>query len=264
MLAVLRQRNFSLLWFGQIISSLGDGALGLALPYYTYQLTRSVLATGIAALAANVPRVILGSVAGVFVDRWNRKWTMISMDVARAFLLLLLLLVHSAHGVWVIYVVCVFDAIYSLFFGPAKNALVPSLVNEQDLTAANALSNIGNNLPRLIGPVLGGVLLNVSGGLTSVAIIDSATFLFSGLMIWLITAPAASPVSIQVRGAQTTVGAIFVQVGKEWIDGLRLVRNQHMILMIFIMISITEFADYASAVLFVPFVTTHLHSNAVG
>jgi len=197
MLAVLRQRNFSLLWFGQIISSIGDFALGLALPYYTYQLTGSVLATGIAALAGNIPRALLGSVAGVFVDRWNRKWTMMSMDFLRAFLLLLLLVVRSPGAIWLIYLVGVLDATCSLFFGPAKSALVPSLVNEQDLTTANALSDIGNNLPRLLGPIMGGVLLSISGGLTSVVFVDSATFLFSGLMIWLITTPAVPSVSIK-------------------------------------------------------------------
>lgn len=81
MLAVLRQHNFALLWFGQLISNIGDWVIKIALPYYTYQLTGSVLATGSMFLASTLPGVLLASVAGVFVDRWSRKWTMIGMDL---------------------------------------------------------------------------------------------------------------------------------------------------------------------------------------
>jgi len=76
MLAALRQRNFALLWFGQLISLLGDWILFVALPFYIYTLTGSTLATGIMFMVQTLPRLFLGSVAGVFVDRWNRRRTM--------------------------------------------------------------------------------------------------------------------------------------------------------------------------------------------
>jgi MFS family permease len=75
MLPVLRQRNFSLLWVGQIISMIGDWILFVALPFYIYSLTGSTLATGIIFIVQTLPRLFFGSVAGVFVDRWNRKYT---------------------------------------------------------------------------------------------------------------------------------------------------------------------------------------------
>src|SRR5437660_7176174 len=96
MLAILRQRNFTLLWIGQLISVFGDWVLLIALPFYIFDLTGSALATGAMFMAQTVPRVLLGSVAGVFVDRWNRKRTMIAADLSRAVLMLALLSVHSA------------------------------------------------------------------------------------------------------------------------------------------------------------------------
>ena len=105
MFTVLRRRNFALLWFGQLISRIGDWVLFLALPYYTYQLTGAILATGTMYLASTLPWVLLGSVAGVFVDRWSCKRTMIMMDISRAILLLLLLAVRSREWIWIVYLV---------------------------------------------------------------------------------------------------------------------------------------------------------------
>ena len=95
MFAVLRKRNFALLWLGQIVSLAGDYMLIVALPYYVFGLTGSILQTGTMFVVETVPRILLGSFAGVFVDRWDRRWTMIISDLSRAAVLLLLLLVHS-------------------------------------------------------------------------------------------------------------------------------------------------------------------------
>lgn len=88
MFAVLGQRNFALLWVGQVVSLIGDWVLLIALPFYVYALTGSVLATGAMFIAETLPRLVLGSLAGVFVDRWDRRWTMIVADVLRALILL--------------------------------------------------------------------------------------------------------------------------------------------------------------------------------
>jgi MFS family permease len=81
LLALLRQRNFSLLWFGQFISIIGDWVLFIALPFNTYSLTGSVLATGAMFMVSTLPRLFLGSLAGTFVDRWDHKRTMIVADL---------------------------------------------------------------------------------------------------------------------------------------------------------------------------------------
>src|SRR5690349_13694535 len=77
MLATLRQRNFALLWFGGLISLAGDYMLYIALPLYIYNLTGSVLATSAMLIARLAPAIVFGSLAGVFVDRWDRRRTMI-------------------------------------------------------------------------------------------------------------------------------------------------------------------------------------------
>src|SRR3954471_853713 len=103
MFATLRQRNFALVWSGGLISLLGDWMLVIGLPLYVYALTGSTLATGMVFMAGQMPRVLLGSVAGVFVDRWDRRRTMIVTDVILAGCLLPLLAVHTADQLWIVY-----------------------------------------------------------------------------------------------------------------------------------------------------------------
>src|SRR5512138_2159413 len=128
MLTVLHQRNFALLWFGQLISTAGDWVLLLALPFFVYSLTGSALATGIMFIVRALPRVLLGSVAGVYVDRWDRRRTMIIADLLRCFLLLAMMAVHTVADLWIIYLAAVLQSTISQFFTPAKNALIPRLV----------------------------------------------------------------------------------------------------------------------------------------
>ncbi len=95
MLATLRQRNFALLWTGGLISLLGDWTLMVGMPLFVYALTGSTVATGAMVIARLIPRVLLSSVAGVFVDRWDRKRTMVCTDLLLALCLLPLLAVHT-------------------------------------------------------------------------------------------------------------------------------------------------------------------------
>ncbi|MBO0795593.1 MAG: MFS transporter, partial [Ktedonobacteraceae bacterium] len=125
MLAVLRRRDFALLWLGQLISLTGDWVLFITLPFYVYQLTGSALATGAMFVVQILPRALFGSLAGVFVDRWSRKWTMIASDLSRAGLLLFLLFFHSRDQVWLVYVIGTLETSISLFFTPARSAIVP-------------------------------------------------------------------------------------------------------------------------------------------
>src|SRR5258706_11428722 len=105
MIATLRQRNFALLWLATLISRAGDWVLSVGLPIYVFLLTRSVLATSIMVLAGQAPGILLGSVAGIFVDRWSRQRTLVVVSALLAAGLVPPLLVRGAHPVWVVCVV---------------------------------------------------------------------------------------------------------------------------------------------------------------
>jgi len=258
MLAVLRQRNFGLLWFGGLISLTGDWMLRIALPAHVYNLTQSTLATGAMFIAGTVPDLLLGSVAGVFLDRWDRRRTMVVVNLLLALALLPLLLVRSAEWLWLVYVVAFAQSVLRQFFGPAENALLPTLVGEDQLLTANALNALNNNLARLIGPALGGVIV-LAVGLAGVTLIDAGTFLVAALLIFLIRAPKR-PAS---AAAAPAVPLSLTAVWREWLAGLRLVRQSRVVSLLFVIAAITSVGEGIIAVLFIPFVTGVLGARAL-
>jgi Na+/melibiose symporter-like transporter len=260
MLATIRQRNFALLWFGGLISLAGDYILYTALPIYIYQLTGSVLATSAMLIAEMAPTLLLGSLAGVFVDRWDRQRTMIIANLLLALGLLPLLLLRSAEWMWIAYLVALVESAIAQFVGPAKSALLPLLVDEEHLLAANALSSLNNNLARLIGAALGGILFGLLG-LSGVVLVDAASFLVAAGMIAQIRAVAA-----WARRANTAVAgtaAAWVAVWREWLAGLRLIRRDRTITVIFAMLAITSVGEGIMSVLFVAFVSKVLGGGAL-
>jgi MFS family permease len=247
LLALLRQRNFSLLWFGGLISFTGDWVLFVALPLYIYNLTGSVLATGTLFITSLLPHVLLGSVAGVYVDRWDRRRILIVTNGLRALFLLPLVLVGSADMVWLVYVVSLFTNTLRQFSTPAENALLPRLVGEENLVPANALNSLNNNLARLAGPAFGGVLFATLGFSASV-LVDIATFLVAGVLIALISAPAS------VTKAEVPESAAAPNVWREWVDGLRVVRHNPIVGALFVVLCINSLGEGMLGVLFAPFV----------
>lgn len=258
MRTLLRQRNFGLLWFGQLISLTGDWFLFIALPFYIYNLTGSTLATGAMFAAQLLPGLLFGSLAGVFVDRWDRKWVMIVSDVLRGLVLLLLLVVQSPEWLWLIYLTTFLQAAIGQFFQPAKNAVIPQLVDEQDLVPANSLSAVSDSLTRLVGPLMGGVMF-AALGLNAVVLADVASFFASAALIVLIVLP--NPGSEPTDGPEEP-GQQIGKFWREWIDGLRLVRFDRMLGPLFVVLAIFSLADSMLTTLLVAFVKDAMHGGS--
>ena len=261
MFNILRQRNFGLLWFAQLISTIGDWVLFVALPFYTYGLTGSTLATGAMFMASTLPRLLLGSVAGVFVDRWDRKKTMIVSDVLRGALLLLLLLVHTREQLWLIYLTAFVMAVVGQFFAPAKSAIIPRLVSQKDLLSANSLNALSDALTRLVGAGLGGALMSALG-FGSVVWLDAASFLFSALMLALIAVPAAPTAATPKAGPQSPARQ-WAAVWREWWAGLQLVKQQKVLFALFVVLGVALLGDSMITVLIVPLVKSLLGGGAL-
>jgi MFS family permease len=235
----LRQRDFALLWFAGLVSMTGDWMLAVALPITVYELTGSALATGAILITNKISALLLGSVAGVFVDRWDRKRTMVIANLIRGPMVLLLVAVDSADRVWLVYVVAAVMSAVGQFFRPAENALLPRLVGEEHLVPANALNALNDNLGRLIGPALGG-LVAAGIGLGGVAIVDAASFLVAAAMIAAIgtpTRPARSP-SLDAEASGTRAA-----IWQEWLAGLRMVWERPVVRIVFGVFAIASIGE---------------------
>ncbi|MDQ3880745.1 MAG: MFS transporter [Chloroflexota bacterium] len=251
MLTVLRQRNFALVWFGGLVSITGDWMLRIAAPVYVYRVTGSTLATGASVAAVYAPQLLFGSLAGVFVDRWDRRRTMAVANLARAGVLLPLLLVASADSLWIVYAVTAAEATIGLFFGPAENALLPRLVGDDRLMAANSLNSLNNNLGRLLGPPLGALTVAFAG-LGGVAAVDAATYVVGGILILLVNVDGRPDRSSQ---PPDDVGPAWLRTWRDWTDGLGLVARDGMLRVLFVMIAAASLGEGFFGTLFVPFVT---------
>ncbi len=264
MLAVLRQRNFSLLWIGQIISMVGDWVLFVALPFYVYVLTGSTLATGVMFIVQTLPRLFFGSVAGVFVDRWNRKYTMVIVNLIQALILLPLFLVRSQDLIWIVYICAFADSLVSQFFNPAQTAIIPMLVEEKDLLPANSLNSMSQELTRLIGPSLGGLLFGLFG-ISSVITVDMISFFFSAALIAMIIVPTRPAATKQEQpltsSGDSTIKNSLLKAWQEWRAGMGLVKKEQLVRAIFIIIGVAMIGEGIIEVLIAPYVEHVLHGT---
>ncbi|HEX5858389.1 MAG TPA: MFS transporter [Microbacterium sp.] len=183
---------FRRLWSAGLISDMGDWMLFIALPIVVFQLTGSAVGTSIAFLLELVPPVLLAPLAARLVGRFDRRRLMVSVNAGQALALLPLLFVDGAEDLPIAYAVILAHASLSTLFEPAKNSLLPELVDADRLVSANALIGLNQNLGRLIGAPLGGVLLAV-GGLGLIVLVDAVTYVVSAILIATLPAVGSPP-----------------------------------------------------------------------
>ena len=184
-LLVFRHRSFSLLWIAGLVSMTGDWLLGVALPVYVFKLTGSAAATSAVLAVSVTAALVAGAVAGVLVDRWDRRRVMILANLLQVGAILPLLAVNSADRVWIVLLVAAAESSLGQFVAPAEQALLPRLVSEEELGAANSLNTLNRSIARLGGPALGAIVA-VSLGLAGAATLDAASFAIAAGLVALI------------------------------------------------------------------------------
>jgi MFS family permease len=182
-IALLRRNPaFRRLWYGQVVSQLGDWFDSIALYALLLRLTGSGQAVGALLVAQFLPSTFVGLWSGVLIDRLPRKAVMIAADVGRALLVLLFLLVRAADQIWIVYLVMILKVTLTSFFEPARTALIPNVASREELVAANGLGGATWSAMLAIGAALGGLVAGTFG--TDVAfLIDAASFLLSAALI---------------------------------------------------------------------------------
>ena len=246
--ALLRRRDFGLLWAGGLISETGDWFLLVGLPVWVLQVTGSSLVTATVFLVGLLPSLVVGPLAGVLVDRWDRRRTLVAVSLAEAAFLLPLLTVDGRGDLWVVYLVMAVEASLGQLNDPARNALVPALVGRDDLVGANALIGLNGNLARLVGSPLGGILVELSG-LPGLVIGDASSFLLGAALLSLVRPRPLSPPT----GPVASPGVV-----GEWVEGLRVVARDRGLRWGLVVDGLAAVAQGIFTVLFVLFVTREL------
>jgi len=243
-------RDYRLLLSAGLVSLVGDYVLGVGLTFLVYQITGSTLASGGMLLASFLPSILLGSFAGVLVDRWDRRTTMIVANLLQVLGVVPLLAVHGTSTIWIVYLVGAYQGCVEQFFMPAEQALIPHLVPKADLVGANGVNAQIRNLARLVGSALGGILAAFAG-ITGLAIFDGVSFLVAAVLLTGIRyrATAAEP----VPETEASLGSLS-RLTAEWKAGLATCLGSRPLLVILVFMSITQLGEGIMGTLFAPFV----------
>jgi MFS family permease len=212
--------RFSAFWLGQTISLFGDRLHQIALGILVLELTGSALLTGLAVFSAMVPNLLFGPIAGTFVDRWDQKRVMVVSDVLRAGLVLLLP-IAAVQDIRLVYPIAFGVTTVSLFFRPAKAAVLPRIVRRKDLMAANSATWTAEALADIAGFPLAALFVASLGAALPLAFwIDAASYLVSAALILGIAVP---PVA---RDAAPLVGSALRRFGNEMREGWTFLRSR--------------------------------------
>ncbi|MFK3669901.1 MFS transporter [Leifsonia aquatica] len=258
----LLRRDYALIWSAGLVSDTGDWLLMIALPLFAFGATGSALGASTVFLVELVPMLLLGTFLGVLVDRWDRRRTIIVTALLQA-LALLPLLAASADRMWIVYTVAAVEAVLGAVINPARQALVPSLVEPDQLARGNALIAVSDSIARLVGSPLGGIAF-AAGGLPGVVIADAATFLVTAV---LVACMRRHPVPVAARvAADAETPAIVTErrLLREWAEGLALIGRSGTLRTLAAITALGSVSQGLFLVLFIVYVTQDLGAGDAG
>ncbi len=247
--AVFRNRSFTFLWLGQLVSTIGSALTSLAASIVVFRLTGSALSVGLMLIATSAPTLLVGLIAGVFVDRYDRKRIMIIADVSRAVVVILIPFLIP-HGIAWLYIIIMLTSVIGQFFEPAHASVVPEVASDEELTAANSFMAISAFGSTAVGFAAAGLIAS-KFPIEWAFYLDGLTFIISALCIL-----AVRVAPLEVEG-ETTVRTI----GKNLQSGMRFLVNHALLrslLMVYVPVLI-GFGLWNSLLL--PFAERALHAS---
>lgn len=250
----LFNRNFTLLWLGQSVSQLGNGAGFIAVMWWIQTTTGSAMALGTLAMIQSLIGVGLGPFAGTLVDRANRKHIIVLSDLVRGLLSLLLAWLVFTDGLTLpaLFLVKGITAVCAHFFYPAIGASIPLLVPDKELERANSLNQITINLVNIIGFGAGGILVALTG-VPALLLINGLAFIVSAISEMFIHIPTVNKTK-PVGGARAFLGEI--------VTGIQYIRGNQVLFKILQVAMILNFFFAPYFVLLPLFVSDHLGAGS--
>ena len=238
--------DFRRLWIAQIVSDFGDSLTLFSLMFLVQRLTGDEAAVASILIATALPALVVGMVAGVWVDRWNLKWTMVGSDLVRAVLVVGLLAVTAPSRVGLLYAIVFVHASVGTFFRPARQALLPRVVQGDQLLSANSLAEATRMVGYAAGTAAAGLMVGLTGDFAAIFLTDAVTFLVSAFLVSRVVTeaePIASDPDVQPTGVRT-----------ELVDGIRTLLHSRWLLGVLVAATLAMFGLGAVNGLIVPFV----------
>ncbi len=211
------KKNFWLLWSGFTVSTLGTYLSLIVLNLFIYEATKSPMLVGVFLLLRLVPAFFMGNIAGLLADRYQRKYLMIAADLCRSALIFSVIFLRE--DIFPLYFIIFGIAICDRVYQSAMGGSIPNVAGQENILSANAYLASGRTIALVTGPLIGGLLLSVKAFDVAFAV-DAASYLFSAIMVSLITANfhavaagTARKVSGLWQGIKEGYGFIFARAG---------------------------------------------------
>jgi MFS family permease len=247
--AVFRRGSFALLWVAQFISTAGSGLTVIAASILVYRETGSAASVGLVMIASAVPSLFIGLVAGVFVDRYDRKRIMVASEILRALLIASVPLLLTVNVAW-LYILIALSSAVGQFFEPAQTSVLPELASEEELAAANSMMAISNVGALSIGYAAAGLLATAFSAEWAFYF-DAVTFALSAVCIAFVTIQPLEAVE------QTSVASVIRHLRA----GIGFVRETAALRSLFLLFVSVGIIFGLWNALILPFVTTHLNAT---
>lgn len=247
-------KKFMMIWFSELVSSIGSGMTAFALSIYVYQLTGSVSYVSLVTLLAFLPTILLSPVGGVLADRYDRRLLMIIGDFCSGLGLLFVFwnIQTGAERMLPILIGVAFNAVFVALLEPAYRATITDLLSEEEYAKASGMVQMAGNARYLISPALAGILLAVAD-IRLILLIDISTFFLTVTMVAMVRKTIQKPVQRESIG-----------FGKEMGQGLSMItKNKGVSALVFIMAFVCFFMGFVQT-LMAPMVLAVSDAKTVG
>ncbi|MFX1323398.1 MAG: MFS transporter [Promethearchaeota archaeon] len=246
-------RSYLFFWGGQLFSLLGSSIIQFVIVWWIAEGTKSPIYVSISFFLGSLPMVIIPPVVGVFIDRWNRKFTIILTDSLQAFItfiLIILFLVNIAN-VWLVITMNFLRGVCQAIHFPTINAVIPIMIPKKHLSRMNGINYLFTGSIRVIGPIIAGFLL-VFLDIEQILWADVITFFIAIIPLILIRIP-----SINNKSDQKTRKSYF----KDFRSGIKFMKSTRSLLLLIIFISVINLLNMPFTTLMSLFIILN-HSGA--
>ncbi|WP_432403366.1 MFS transporter [Wukongibacter sp. M2B1] len=231
---LLKQKDFSLLMLGQLVSLLGTQMQGFALSLYVLKITGSATKFASVFAITMIPKLILGPIAGVFADWFDRKKIIVFLDIISGIIVAIFAVIYKINGglsLSHIYVLAILFSIISLLFNPAVATVVPSIIKKEELMDANAIRSFILNIVKFISPIIAGILLGFYD-LFILLVINSFSFLLSAISEIFINIPRTNKEPEQIN-----IDSFL----KDFSEGIKYIKGNKLMLNIIVLALVCNF-----------------------
>src|SRR5690625_4055200 len=219
---LLKQKDFSLLISGKLVSLLGSNMQQFALSLYVLAITGSATIFASMLSISILPRLLLSPIAGVFGDWFDRKRTIVVLDLINSFIIgsfALIYIVRGGLSLRMIYILVILLEITEIFFDSAMSAVLPSLVDKDELLEANSFNSLVMNIGDILSPVIASLLYGTFG-MKVVLIINSISFLLSAISEIFINIPKNHKAPEHIN---------FKSFKKDLVEGINIIKGNKLI-----------------------------------